>query len=93
MAEFERSLIQERVKAGLRKPGQGQAPGTAIEAADAGAIARLRGDGNTWNQIAATLGVGRSTLIRLGTRQGGGRKSHITARRHFGTMLGAPWTG
>ena len=67
MAEFERSLIQERVKAGLRNAkAKGKRLGRPTKRPDAGAIARLRGDGSTWNQIAATLGVGRSTLIRLG---------------------------
>jgi DNA invertase Pin-like site-specific DNA recombinase len=67
MAEFERSLIQERVKAGLRNArAKGKRLGRPTKRPDGGAIARLRGDGNTWNQIAATIGVGRSTLIRLG---------------------------
>jgi DNA invertase Pin-like site-specific DNA recombinase len=67
MAEFERSLIQERVKAGLRNArAKGKRLGRPRKRLDGGAIARLRGEGNTWDQIAGRIGVGRSTLVRLG---------------------------
>jgi putative DNA-invertase from lambdoid prophage Rac len=67
MAEFERSLIQERVKAGLRSAkSKGKRLGRPSKRPDGGAIAKLREAGNTWGQIAATIGVGRSTLVRLG---------------------------
>src|SRR5580658_8568023 len=48
MAEFERSLIQERVKAGLRSArAKGKRLGRPSKRPDGGAIAKLRGEGNT----------------------------------------------
>jgi DNA invertase Pin-like site-specific DNA recombinase len=65
MAEFERSLIQERVKAGLRNArAKGKTLGRPRKVVDAGRIAALRAEGFSWRAIASELGVGLATLHR-----------------------------
>jgi DNA invertase Pin-like site-specific DNA recombinase len=65
MAEFERALIQERVKAGLRNA---QAKGTRLgrprRVVDASRIAALRKSGASWRAIARQMGIGLATLYR-----------------------------
>ena len=63
MAEFERSLIQERVKAGLRNAKlKGKILGRPPLALDCGRIARLRDSGASIRAISAQLGVSASTV-------------------------------
>ena len=63
MAEFERSLIQERVRAGLRNAKlKGQTLGRPPLTLDHGRIARLRASGATIREISAQLGVSESTV-------------------------------
>jgi hypothetical protein len=58
MAEFERSLIQERVRAGLRNAKlRGKTLGRPPLALDCGRIARLRDSGVSIRAISAQLGV------------------------------------
>jgi len=65
MAEFERSLIQERVRAGLRNArAKGKRLGRPSVKVDAGEIARLRSQGLGWRAIASKLGVGLGTVVR-----------------------------
>ena len=65
MAEFERSLIQERVRAGLRHAKQkGKRLGRPRVVVDATKIASLRAAGASWRTISETLGVGIGTLYR-----------------------------
>jgi len=66
-AEFERAMIQERVKAGLeRARSQGKRLGRPTVSADVEArIAELRGQGLGKIKIAKTLGVGVSTVQRV----------------------------
>jgi DNA invertase Pin-like site-specific DNA recombinase len=65
MAEFERSLIQERVKAGLRNArAKGKRLGRPRRVVDASRIATLRASGVSWRAIAQELGVGIATLYR-----------------------------
>jgi DNA invertase Pin-like site-specific DNA recombinase len=65
MAEFERSLIQERVKAGLRHArAKGKRLGRPRVFVDATRIASLRASGATWRTISETLGVGVGTLYK-----------------------------
>ena len=66
-AEFERAMIQERVKAGLeRARAQGKQLGRPTVSADVEArIAELRGKGLGKIKIAKTLGVGVSTVQRV----------------------------
>jgi DNA invertase Pin-like site-specific DNA recombinase len=81
VAELERSLIAERVKAGLRNArAKGQRLGRPPRDLDAAKIAKLRAQGLAWRAIAAQLGVGLATLHRAA----GGRSK--TQERDFGTL-------
>jgi len=63
MAEFERSLIQERVKAGLRNArAKGTRLGRPRANVDAARITRLRSQGRTVREIADELGYSRSLV-------------------------------
>jgi DNA invertase Pin-like site-specific DNA recombinase len=65
MAEFERSLIQERVKAGLRHAKQkGKRLGRPRVIVDAERIGSLRASGASWRTISEKLGVGIGTLYK-----------------------------
>jgi DNA invertase Pin-like site-specific DNA recombinase len=65
VAELERSLIVERVKAGLRNArAKGKRLGRPPTAVDASTVARLRKQGRSWRAIASQLGVGLATLHR-----------------------------
>ena len=80
VAELERSLIVERVKAGLRNArAKGKRLGRPRKVLDAAMIARLRAEGVGWRAIAAQLGVGVATLHRASV----GRSK--TRERDFGT--------
>lgn len=66
VAELERSLIVERVKAGLRNArANGKKLGRPRKVVDAATVARLRSQGATWRQIASQTGVGVGTLYRI----------------------------
>jgi DNA invertase Pin-like site-specific DNA recombinase len=63
MAEFERSLIQERVRAGLANAKRkGQMLGRPKRAVDREQILQLREQGHSLQQIATNLGVGYGTV-------------------------------
>jgi DNA invertase Pin-like site-specific DNA recombinase len=65
MAEFERALIQERVRAGLRNArAKGKRLGRLRVTVDLPRIAALRAQGRSWASIADTLGVGEGTVRR-----------------------------
>jgi DNA invertase Pin-like site-specific DNA recombinase len=65
MSEFERSLIQERVRAGLRNAvARGVRLGRPKRIVDAAEIARLRASGASWREISEQLGVGVGTVCR-----------------------------
>lgn len=65
MAEFERSLIQERVKAGLRNArAKGKKLGRPRVAVDESSVAALRASGASWREIARELKVGMGTVRR-----------------------------
>jgi DNA invertase Pin-like site-specific DNA recombinase len=65
MAEFERALIQERVRAGLRNArAKGRRLGRPRVIVDACRIASLRAQGCSWAQIMATTGVSKGTAQR-----------------------------
>lgn len=65
MAEFERALIQERVRAGLRNArAKGKRLGRPRVIVDASRIASLRSHGRSWSEIVAELGVGKGTAQR-----------------------------
>src|SRR5271169_3453779 len=66
VAELERSLIVERVRAGLRNArAKGKRLGRPRTVVDASRVAALRSQGLGWKKIAAELGVGVGTLYRL----------------------------
>lgn len=66
VAELERSLIVERVKAGLRNAvSKGKRLGRPRKILDASQIARLRSSGLGWKKISRELGVGVSTVLRV----------------------------
>jgi DNA invertase Pin-like site-specific DNA recombinase len=59
MAEFERALIQERVRAGLRNArAKGKRLGRPRVGVDATKVAALRVAGVSWQRIAEQLGIG-----------------------------------
>ena len=66
VAELERSLIAERVKAGLRNAvAKGKKLGRPRAALDRSKIDALRAQGLSWAKIAAKLGVGEGTVRRV----------------------------
>jgi DNA invertase Pin-like site-specific DNA recombinase len=66
VAELERSLIQERVKAGLRNAkAKGKHVGRPKVTVDRSQIARLRAQGLSWRAIGRSLGVGEGTVRRI----------------------------
>lgn len=65
MAEFERALIQERVKAGLRNArSKGKRLGRPPIFVSESKIETLRASGASWRAIAQELGVGMGTVYR-----------------------------
>jgi len=65
VAELERSLIAERVKAGLRNArAKGTRLGRPKAAVDAATIADLRRTGASWAKICAELGLSKGTAQR-----------------------------
>jgi len=65
VAELERSLIVERVKAGLRNArAKGIKLGRPRRALDASRINALRAQGVGWRAVAKQMGVGVGTLYR-----------------------------
>jgi DNA invertase Pin-like site-specific DNA recombinase len=67
VAELERSLIAERVRAGLRNArAKGKRLGRPRVAVDAAQIAHLRAQGRSWPQIAREVGVSVGTAHRAG---------------------------
>jgi DNA invertase Pin-like site-specific DNA recombinase len=76
MAEFERSLIQERVKAGLRNAkAKGQRLGRPRADVDKGQVEALRASGASWRAVAKNLGVGVGTVHRIAQ----GRSKNVCA--------------
>ncbi len=66
VAELERSLIVERVKAGLRNArAKGKRLGRPKRVVDVRRIAELRSRGAGWKRIAAEMEIGVGTLYRL----------------------------
>jgi len=65
VAELERSLIVERVKAGLRNArAKGKRLGRPKVVVSASRIAVLREEGRSWANVAEELGVGEGTVRR-----------------------------
>ena len=69
MAEFERALIQERVRAGLRNAqAKGKRLGRPRVFVSESKIEALRVSGTSWRAIAKELGVGMGTVYRAAQR-------------------------
>jgi DNA invertase Pin-like site-specific DNA recombinase len=67
VAELERSLIRERVRAGLRNArAKGKLIGRPRVKADVAHILDLRAQGLSWLAIGEKLGLGEGTVRRLG---------------------------
>jgi DNA invertase Pin-like site-specific DNA recombinase len=65
MAEFERALIQERVRAGLRNArAKGRRLGRPRVIVDTFQIVSLRSQGRSWAQITDDMGVSKGTAQR-----------------------------
>ncbi len=65
VAELERSLIAERVRAGIRNAGaKGKRLGRPRVAVDASRIAVLRAQGHSWGAIRRETGIGKGTAQR-----------------------------
>ena len=65
MAEFERALIQERVRAGLRNAkAKGKRLGRPRRFVSSSKVLALRESGASWRDIAEQLGVGTATVYR-----------------------------
>jgi DNA invertase Pin-like site-specific DNA recombinase len=66
VAELERSLIVERVKAGLRNAkAKGKRLGRPKRVVDARRVAGLRAQGVGWKKISREMGIGVGTLYRF----------------------------
>jgi DNA invertase Pin-like site-specific DNA recombinase len=66
VAELERGLIVERVKAGLRNArAKGKQLGRPKKILDTKRITTLRAQGVGWKRIAAEMGVGVGTIYRV----------------------------
>jgi DNA invertase Pin-like site-specific DNA recombinase len=82
VAELERSLIVERVKAGLRNArAKGKTLGRPKKVVDAARIATLRAQGFGWIKISRQLKVGVGTVLRAAQEA---REGHSTIPRKSG---------
>ena len=69
MAEFERALIQERVRAGLKNArARGKRLGRPRTSVDTAEIAELRASGASWREISVRVGAGVGTVRRAAAR-------------------------
>jgi DNA invertase Pin-like site-specific DNA recombinase len=69
MAQFERELTVERVRAGLRNARtKGKRLGRPAKEIDPAKVLALRTQGLSWRAIAEELNVGTGTAYRIGTR-------------------------
>lgn len=65
VAELERSLIVERVRAGLRNArAKGKRLGRPRKTVDDATVGKLRSQGASWRAISTQLGIGLATLHR-----------------------------
>jgi DNA invertase Pin-like site-specific DNA recombinase len=65
MAEFERALIQERVRAGLRNAkAKGKRIGRLRQEVDSSKVLALRAQGLSWREVSSRLKLGLGTVYR-----------------------------
>jgi len=75
IAEFERELIRDRVRSGLRNArAKGKTLGRPRAHVDPLRIQALRSQGLSWRAVARELGVGVGTLYRMAPERSGARK-------------------
>jgi DNA invertase Pin-like site-specific DNA recombinase len=68
MAEFERALIQQRVKAGLRNArAKGIMLGRPRRIVDSSKVAAMRAQGASWRSISNKLRIPVATIVRRST--------------------------
>jgi len=80
VAELERSLIVERVRAGLRNArAKGRTLGRPRIAADAARIANLRAQGLSWPRIAREMGVSVGAVYAAGRSLSNNPRAQTTA--------------
>lgn len=82
MAEFERALIQERVRAGLRNAkAKGKRLGRPRAIVDAARIAMLRSQGLSWAAVGEHLGVSEGTArnVALASAKNHPLRASVTA--------------
>jgi DNA invertase Pin-like site-specific DNA recombinase len=80
VAELERSLIVERVRAGLRNArAKGKKLGRPRKVSNPGVIGQMRSQGASWRVIGKTLGISHVTARSAATRLAGGWKEKGTA--------------
>ena len=85
IAEFERELIRDRVRAGLRNArAKGKRLGRPRVAVDGAKVAALRRAGASWRAIAKRLGVAPGTVRGAGL----GLPDNLAARRTAGITRG-----
>jgi DNA invertase Pin-like site-specific DNA recombinase len=81
VAELERSLIVERVRAGLRNArAKGKRLGRPAAIVDRARLASLRARGCSWRTIARQLGCSARTARRIGSTRVGGLAVEIPGR-------------
>src|SRR5712692_9727335 len=70
VAELERSLIAERVRAGIRNArAKGKRLGRPRAILDTARVTRLRNEGASWRKIGAKLGVSATTAYFAGSKR------------------------
>jgi DNA invertase Pin-like site-specific DNA recombinase len=89
VAELERSLIVERVRAGLRNArAKGKRLGRPKRSVDASKIAALRAEGLSWAKIAERLDLGEGTVYRAA--QSSATETTITTRMQGKRLVRIP---
>src|SRR5499425_1886728 len=82
VAELERSLITERVRAGLRNArAKGKRLGRPRKHVDSERLAALRSQGLGWRAVATELGVGVGTLYRVARGRSGNQEAVLGRSR------------
>jgi len=82
VAELERSLIGERVRAGLRNArAKGQRLGRPPKSVDFAQVKVLRAQGASWRAIGRELGVSAATAFYGAAKKSGGTNGSVVNRR------------
>jgi DNA invertase Pin-like site-specific DNA recombinase len=96
MAQFERALIQERVRAGLRNAkAKGKRLGRPRVIVDETTILAMRDSGASWRTVSVKLGIGLGTAHRIAQRRsknpcGYNSRAEVEARMALPKVLALP---